>query len=184
MHRPGRGFTIVELLIVIVVIAILAAITIAVYNGIQQRAKTSVVTNAVQLWEQTIRRAIVEGYTFSEYGSSCLGSEGDFPAKDGFAEGVCVNLNGYAAMQYDALTLQGWPNAVTKPNGSIVITTLNSPDFKLKARGIWIELIDPSQKLLYISWVPQNAGKCGQGTVVVDGENDVSGSYCTKEIRY
>ena len=33
-----KGFTIVELLIVIVVIAILAAITIAAYNGIQNRA--------------------------------------------------------------------------------------------------------------------------------------------------
>lgn len=35
------GFTIVELLIVIVVIAILAAISIVAYNGIQQRAMTS-----------------------------------------------------------------------------------------------------------------------------------------------
>ncbi|MBN9202036.1 MAG: prepilin-type N-terminal cleavage/methylation domain-containing protein [Microbacterium chocolatum] len=36
-----RGFTIVELLIVVVVIAILAAITIAAYNGIQSRSKQS-----------------------------------------------------------------------------------------------------------------------------------------------
>jgi len=34
-----KGFTIVELLIVIVVIAILAAITIVAYNGIQTRAR-------------------------------------------------------------------------------------------------------------------------------------------------
>ena len=39
--KDERGFTIVELLIVIVVIAILAAIVIVAYNGIQQRAHTA-----------------------------------------------------------------------------------------------------------------------------------------------
>ena len=39
--KTNTGFTIVELLIVIVVIGILAAITIVAYNGIQKRANTS-----------------------------------------------------------------------------------------------------------------------------------------------
>lgn len=39
--QQKRGFTIVELLIVVVVIAILAAITIVAYNGIQNQATTS-----------------------------------------------------------------------------------------------------------------------------------------------
>jgi general secretion pathway protein G len=38
------GFTIVELLIVIVVIGILAAITIVAYNGVQSKARTTAVT--------------------------------------------------------------------------------------------------------------------------------------------
>lgn len=40
-NMKTRGFTIVELLIVIVVIAILAVITIVAFNGVQQRARDS-----------------------------------------------------------------------------------------------------------------------------------------------
>lgn len=54
----NRGFTIVELLIVIVVIAILAAVTIVAYNGIQSRAKDSqrladiaAITKALELYK-------------------------------------------------------------------------------------------------------------------------------------
>jgi prepilin-type N-terminal cleavage/methylation domain-containing protein len=39
--KTSKGFTIVELLIVIVVIAILAAISIVAYTGIQDRARNS-----------------------------------------------------------------------------------------------------------------------------------------------
>lgn len=45
----SRGFTIVELLIVIVVIAILAALVIVSYNGIQLRAKDASVRNDMKL---------------------------------------------------------------------------------------------------------------------------------------
>lgn len=41
MRKNTSGFTIVELLIVIVIIAILAAITIVSFNGVQKRARDS-----------------------------------------------------------------------------------------------------------------------------------------------
>lgn len=53
--RKQTGFTIVELLIVIVVIAVLAAITAVAYNGIQNRSKDSRRLNDVQSIVKALR---------------------------------------------------------------------------------------------------------------------------------
>ena len=58
-----KGFTLVELLIVIVVIAILAAISIVAYNGIQQRSRDSAaaatasqLSAKIEIWNSRIGR--------------------------------------------------------------------------------------------------------------------------------
>jgi len=63
----SKGFTIVELLIVIVVIAILAAITIVAYNGIQQRAKTTASKSSAETVQKKAEaaNAIVSSYPAS-----------------------------------------------------------------------------------------------------------------------
>lgn len=60
----SRGFTIVELLIVVVVIAILAAITIVAYNGIRDRAQDSAAKSSV---EQAYKKLEVYKTTNSAY---------------------------------------------------------------------------------------------------------------------
>lgn len=77
-----KGFTIVELLIVVVVIAILAAITIVAYNGIQNRSKNSAV-------DSTLRQAA------SKIESFAVINAGAYPASLAEAEvtpGSNVNL--------------------------------------------------------------------------------------------
>ncbi len=53
-NTAKSGFTIVELLIVVVVIAILAAITIVSYNGITTKANASAAKSTAATWQKKI----------------------------------------------------------------------------------------------------------------------------------
>lgn len=76
MRNRHQGFTIVELLIVIIVIAILAAITIITYNGVQTRAANSATYAAASNAVKLIRTYVVanDSYPFTAAGTNgaCL----------------------------------------------------------------------------------------------------------------
>ena len=64
MKKKAYGFTIVELLIVIVVIAILAAISIVAYRGIQDRANDSSARSAARQAATKLQVAFAENDTY------------------------------------------------------------------------------------------------------------------------
>lgn len=84
MRKTVSGFTIVELLIVIIVIAILAAISVVAYNGIQTRANNNSIIYAAS---QSVK--IISGYT---------AQEGVYPATNTYAcittQSGCVETDG------------------------------------------------------------------------------------------
>ena len=68
-----NGFTIVELLIVIVVIGILAAITVVAYNGIQQQARDSSRTTAINGVMKALEMYKIENGAYPSVGSDNAG---------------------------------------------------------------------------------------------------------------
>ena len=77
MFRKTHGFTIVELLIVIVIIAILAAITLVSYNGITRRANDSArIADATSLGKK-VQLYQVDAGTYG-YGSTSPAARKDF----------------------------------------------------------------------------------------------------------
>lgn len=70
--QSSRGFTIVELLIVIVVIAVLAAITIVAYNGVQQRANNAAIIDAASKSMRMIQAYIAANGTYPANAQSCI----------------------------------------------------------------------------------------------------------------
>lgn len=79
------GFTIVELLIVVVVIGILAAVSIMAYSGIQQRAQDAKIRAVASQFTKAFQRWSVESGKTTDAGGS---------GSTAYTDGVCVGGGG------------------------------------------------------------------------------------------
>ena len=88
------GFTIVELLIVIVIIGILAAISIVAYNGVQRRASNTAIISAVSQTSKAIQSYIaLEGKYPAKTGNVCLTIDSGCVRNTGVVEATSSELN-------------------------------------------------------------------------------------------
>lgn len=160
-----RGFTIVELLIVIVVIAILASITVVAFNGVQQRANNTARTAQAQKMYKYLRAYVAlngadQFKALLPVGGSpvtyCLGT-GYQDVVEGSAVGCYVNTAGQYNSSNTSLdsALQTVGNiSVSSPRVTIIIDPMDPP----------IEQSAPT--LTYVSSAP---------TYLVDGKPNVFG---------
>ena len=113
--RISKGFTIVELLIVIVVIGILAAITIVAYNGIQERTRISVAKTDMRNMYTHMKLKVVDGQTI--YNSTWV----DSLQKTGLYEATRPNQSKSFALCWNEATgdMALVAFAPVKANGSV-----------------------------------------------------------------
>jgi prepilin-type N-terminal cleavage/methylation domain-containing protein len=131
-----RGFTIVELLIVIVIIGILAAITIVAYNGIQNRARTAAVTSSLDEAAKQLELSKVEAGTYPSTTSS-LQKAGDVdfqysytPSSDSYCLTATKDAISYRIQNSNKTPVQGGC-AGHGQNGVAAITNLiPNPSFE------------------------------------------------------
>lgn len=97
--KKQTGFTIVELLIVIVVIGILAAITIVAFNGVQARAENTKTINSATAYARAIRSYATLNDNYPIFNYPCLGPSTADCANVTDSTGAC---NGAGASGYIA----------------------------------------------------------------------------------
>lgn len=116
------GFTIVELLIVIVVIGILAAITVVAYNGIQTRAENAKTTNAVGEYVKAILSyQSINGIYPVDPGWPCLGG---YPGTNcgAVTGGSCLGTGSTSSQPgFDTLMKQVFSGAVPQPSSQVMV---------------------------------------------------------------
>lgn len=191
-----KGFTIVELLIVVVVIAILAAISIIAYSGIQERARTSTVNNAASSWTKLIRIQKEQNFTPPASTESCLGrSSADFPAENNFAAGECMQMitdgTPSESVYFVPGTFTTWNDSFPRPNGLLPVTTstfkIGATTLTYRARG---QFISTYSNALIVYWIPVVLNECGPGRGMkadfgeFNTENgNFSGDFCQIDLK-
>lgn len=93
--KAQKGFTIVELLIVIVVIAILAAITIVAFNGVQQRANNAATINTVGAYTKLIKLYMTGENAYPLTTSACLQTDSSCTTR---SSALDANLKKYGTL--------------------------------------------------------------------------------------
>ncbi len=123
------GFTIVELLVVIVVIAILAAITLVSYNGISQRAITSSLQSDLTNASQQLK------LYYQLYGSYPTAMTGNCPTAPTVDNTYCIKASTGNTLTYTSVSPSTFHLTETNGTNSYTATDTTSPAVSTTTAG-------------------------------------------------
>ncbi len=174
-HRQ-TGFTIVELLIVIVVIGILAAITIVAYNGIQTRAENSKTLSAMEGYAKGLSLyALNTGSYPVEPSVPCLGAypQTTCAEVDTSTGSTCFGFGGAnSQVSFDTKMKTVFGGAVPQPSSQVM-----NCGGKLFG-GAWYFSSDG--KTANLTYLLRGNQSCGVGGLISTGQSFLSDTtVCT-----
>jgi prepilin-type N-terminal cleavage/methylation domain-containing protein len=162
MYKSKSGFTIVELLIVIVVIGILAAIVIVAYSGVQQRARNSQTMSGVVAYQKALNMYATLNGSYPNT-SGCLGA--GYPSNSCWV-GPSGNYNVNATLDTNLSSIIS-----TKPAVATKVLQITSVDQRLGALYRYTSATD-----IKIIYYLEGAGQtCLSGSV---GTTEMQGTQC------
>lgn len=168
MRKNTKGFTIVELLIVIVVIGILAAITIVAYNGIQTRAKNAKTTAAASAWVKALKLYNADKGTWPTTGS-CLGTTSTYVGNGG----QCWDNAVWIVNSTFLSQVQPYMSNLPEPD----ITDVNAGTAQSPRRGLMYNTDNSTYWQVYLQLV--GSGSCPSiGIPFYTSGAQSNGSYC------
>jgi prepilin-type N-terminal cleavage/methylation domain-containing protein len=161
-----NGFTIVELLIVIVVIAILATISLVVYNGVQKRAKNSQIQAAVVSYAKSLKLYAVDNGALPNIAQS----GGSYACLGNYSDGICANASINVNPTFDNLLVPYRGNSNHPELPAEYMYTNNGNNWW---RGVWY--VAGSSQLNFVQY---QTGSCP----VISGTTFVSASPASGDI--
>lgn len=164
-----KGFTLIELILVIVVIAILATITIVAYNQVQRRAYAARAAVVVDTYEKIIKLYRTDNGSFPSTSGDfiCLGQPANYPTTSLYAADTCSSWGSHTSAAFNSAV-----SAYTRtiPDGSM--PSMDGGGWTM--RSVLYASFDGSTASF--AYMPLPGGTCPRG----NPEN--SGAYCQYDV--
>lgn len=188
--KSKSGFTIVELLVVILVIGVLTAIVTVVYNGIQDRARNAAMLSGMDTVEKALRIYQQKHGNYPDPTELTGGNAGvitfacvqptssGWPVKDGLTASQCLVGGTNPPSGYSTILRQALLESISKIPDTSDVTVSSGGD---AGRGIMYQYISPgAADILY--WI-RGDQTCGRGTKLSLAGSSSTLTYCTVSLR-